>query len=100
MDKQKQIEIAKKKVKEKKEFYGHFNVFCIVSFTLLLISYFNSPNDWEIYKPLLIWAMSVFGHYIGVFGFPSLSFRDEIWEDKQFEKEMDKLDRQQTLELH
>jgi len=92
------IEAAKKRVKEKKEFYGHLNVFCIVSFTLVLINYLNSPEEWWVVDILFLWVMTISGHYLYVFGLPSLSLRDKIWEEEQFDTEMEKLEKQQTLE--
>lgn len=98
MDKKNLSEIARKKVKDKKEFYRHFNAFCIVTFSLFLINCLTTPGTWWFILPIIGWAMAVLGHYLNVFGFPS--FRDETWEQKQFEKEMDKLEMTQHLDDH
>lgn len=96
MNKKNLIKIAKKKVEDKKKFYAHFNAFCMVTFSLFLINYFTTPGTWWFILPIIGWAMAVLGHYLNVFGLPS--FRDEIWEKKQFEIEMGKLERTQNLE--
>lgn len=98
MDKKNRIETAQKRVKAKKQFYSHFNAFCIVTIVLFLINFVVTPGVWWFLFAIVGWAFAVLGHYLNVFGFPS--FRDEIWEEEQFELEMDKLERRQKLEAH
>lgn len=90
------ISKAKKKVKDKKEFYRHFNAFCIVTFSLFLINCLTTPGTWWFILPIIGWAIAVLGHYLRIFGFPS--FRDENWEKKQLEIELDKLGKTQNLD--
>ncbi len=91
------IKKAKAKVKDKKQFYVHLNAFCIVTFSLFLINYFTTPGTWWFILPIIGWAIAVIGHYLNVFGLPS--FRDRIWEEEQFEIELDKLERSQNLKI-
>lgn len=97
MNKKDLIKTAKKKVKDKKEFYAHLNAFCIVTFTLFLINYITTPGIWWFILPLIGWAMAVLGHYLNVFGVPSL--RGEMWEEQQLEIEIDKLKKTQNLDF-
>ena len=97
MNKRELIKTAKKKVMDKKRFYSHLNAFCIVTVTLFLINYFTTPGTWWFILPLIGWAMAVLGHYLNVFGIPS--FKDENWEEKQLEKEIDKLEKTRKLGL-
>lgn len=95
MNKKELIKTAKQKVKDKKRFYAHLNTFCIVTFSLFLINYFTTPGTWWFILPIIGWSMAVLGHYLNVFGLPS--FRDEVWEEEQFEIEIDKLEKNQDL---
>ncbi len=97
MDNTDLIKKAKKKVKDKKQFYAHFNAFYIVTFSLFLINYFTTPGTWWFIFPIIGWAIAVLGHYLNVFGLPS--FRDKIWEEKQFEIELDNLKRSQSIDI-
>ncbi len=97
MQKKEIAEKARKRVKEKKSFYAHFNAFCIVSFLLFVINYFTSPGIWWFIPSIAGWAMAVLGHYLRVFGVPSL--RNEQWEEAQLETEMRKLEKEQSTSL-
>jgi len=94
MDNADLIKKAKKKVKDKKEFYAHLYSFCAVSSVLFVINFFTSPGGWWFVLPIVGWGMAVVGHYLRVFGLPS---RDRAWEEAQFEIELDKLEREQSL---
>jgi len=91
------IKRARKKVKDKKHFYAHFNVFCVVTFSLFLINYLTTPGTWWFILPIIGWAMAVLGHYLNVFGLPS--FRDRVWEEEQFEIELNRLARSQSMDI-
>ncbi|MBK8706191.1 MAG: 2TM domain-containing protein [Saprospiraceae bacterium] len=70
----------------------------MVTFSLFLINYFTTPGTWWFILPIIGWSMAVLGHYLNVFGLPS--FRDEVWEEEQFEIEMDKLEKTQDLDYN
>lgn len=101
MDEKEMITVAKERVKEKKVFYGHFNIFLVVSFTLFLVNYVNSYGDWWVHKPLILWAMFLGLHFFHVFKIPDVfelsSLRNKIWEEEQLEKELEKLEKDLTL---
>ena len=96
MKEQEMIEQAKKKVKDKKDFYEEVAIFCAVSFMLFLFNYFTSPEFWWFLFAVAGWGIALLGKYVSLFGFPG--FGDEKWEEKQFEIELEKLKRQQQLE--
>lgn len=87
---------AKKKVNAKKGFYIHFGSFCATTLFLFTINYLTSPNFWWFLFPTLGWGIGIVSHYITVFGISGPSGED--WEDKELEKEMRKIKRQNFVE--
>ena len=91
--------IAKKKVKAKKEFYRHLTSFVIVNTFLFALNMFTSPfHYWFIY-PLMGWGLGLASHYFSVFGIPGAGSLDEQWEEKEIEKELRKMDKENDTEL-
>ena len=86
---------AKKKVQEKKGFYTHFAIYCLGVIFFFTINYLTSPEFWWAFFPTLGWGMGIVGHFINVFGIPSLKGDD--WEETQLNKEINKLERQQGI---
>ncbi len=86
---------AKKKVRQKKGFYIHFGVYCLI---VLLIYFINNHMDMDPFQywiiPALAWGTGILAHFIGVFGLP-WQHAGEDWEEKETEKEMRKLERRQ-----
>ncbi len=88
---EKEYKKAKKRVKAKKGFYWHIASYLIVNTFLFSINLLTSPGDWWFIFPLLGWGVSIIFHFIGVFGIPGLNFNDKAWEEKEINKELQKM---------
>lgn len=86
-----EIRKAQKKVKAKKGFYSHLTWYLAMMVVLFVINLTTSFGDWWFQFPLMGWGISIFFHYIGVFGLPGLNFTNKEWEEKELEKELDKI---------
>lgn len=99
---EKLLKKAKKKVKQKKEFYTHAMVMAASGVFIVIVSFFATPGDngWVII-PLAAFALSVVIHYFSVFGIGGLDKRLEDWEADELENEYLRLkdleDRKQVL---
>ncbi len=105
MDNKKIVQRARKRVKEKKEFYGHLVSFATTMPFLIFINLWTSPNFLWFFFPLFGWGIGLVSHYYKVFGFFGRSGNE--WEEKAIEKEIKRLKSQsegdkyqeETLEL-
>ncbi|MEM9822642.1 MAG: 2TM domain-containing protein [Bacteroidota bacterium] len=79
---------AKKKVEDKKGFFGHLGVYISVGLFFLAINLLNFRGEVWFFYPLLPWGMGLMIHYFSVFGLPGLS---SDWEEKELRKEINKL---------
>jgi amino acid transporter len=83
-------EEARKRVKAKKDFYGHLTAWAIVNFLLIVIWALSSRGyPWFLW-PLCFWGIFVFVNYLRVFVFKQKSDRSAI------EKEVDKIKKEQS----
>ncbi len=82
-------ERAKKKVKERKGFYGHLTAYLATGIFFLAINMLNFDGDIWFYWPLLGWGIGLLIHYFNVFGLPFVGRLDEDWEEKEIQKELD-----------
>jgi len=83
---------AKKRVKKKKDFYGHLSAYIAVGlfFFMINMATFDGRHIW-FYIPLLPWGIGLLIHYFNVFGLPWSGALTTEWEDKELAKEMDSL---------
>lgn len=88
---------AKKRVKNKKAFYSNLGAFCVVSFVLFLINLLTTPGLWWFILPIAGWGIAIIGHYLNVFGLPS--FKGKQWEEEELNKEIKKLEKQESIDL-
>ena len=80
-------EHAKKRVEQKKGFYIHLTVYCLVNILLFVIwNVTGSEFPWFAF-PLGGWGIGLLFHFLGVFMFS----RKTRWEEEQINKEMEKL---------
>jgi len=83
-------EIAKQRVKKKKDFYQHLAIYIIVNILLIIIWATTDgsadPVPWFVY-PLGGWGIGILFHFLDVFVFS----KDTGWERREIEKEMEKL---------
>ncbi len=97
MDKKK-YQLAKKRVKAKKEFYEHLITYLIIGGFLLLLNMVTSFGRWWFYWPLLGWSIGLIFHYFGVFGMPGVGHLVDEWEQRAIRKELRRL-KQEHLPL-
>ena len=84
---------ARKKVKAKKGFYAHFGVYIATGIFFILmnaLTFQEDPEIWAFY-PIVSWGLGILIHYFTVFGLPGIGPLDKEWEDKEIEKELDKV---------
>ncbi len=90
---------AKKKVKDIKGFYSHFVVYILVNIFISAIVIFGMMHDgnesfmdvvteFGVYSTWLFWGIGVFFHWLGVFGYASITSKD--WEDRKIKELMEK----------
>lgn len=86
---------AKKKVKQKKDFYIHFGIYCVC---ILMCYMINNVLTYTFFQWWILaalgWGMGIVGNFISVFGLP-WQYSGEDWEEKEIEKEMRMLERRQ-----
>lgn len=83
---------AKRKVKQKKDFYTHTLIIALVSVFLLSLRIFLKPWDgWGVLIPISIMILSVIIHYLMVFGVPLIKKESKNWEADAVENEYFKL---------
>jgi hypothetical protein len=82
---------ARKKVKKKKDFYGHLSSFLVMSIFFFVLNMLTSPWVMWFYWPILGWGIGVLFHYFDVFGVPGVGSLDKEWEEKAIQEEMAKM---------
>ena len=85
---------AKKRVKEKKEFYTHLGIYLVAVPFFFAINYLTEDGrhiDWWAFFPTLGWGLGVAIHYFTVFGLPGR--HGDEWEERHKEFHMLLLDR-------
>jgi hypothetical protein len=81
-------EEAKKRVKDKKDFYSHLTAYAIVNIILVFVWALASGGGY----PWFLWCLGPWGiglafHFLGVFVFPKSAVKDK----KAIEKEVEKI---------
>ncbi|MBR9921277.1 MAG: 2TM domain-containing protein [Bacteroidetes bacterium] len=82
-------ERARKRVDEKKGFYKHLTVFVLINLFFNLSSLL-SGNGFSSWSMTFFWGIGIVFHYINVFG-PLNSRFDEDWEEREIERELNKM---------
>lgn len=80
---------AKKRVKDKKDFYAHLVTFISTMVFLLILNLLTSPGYLWVIWPALGWGIGLVSHYFKVFGFFGMGTDD--WEEEEVEREMRKI---------
>jgi len=83
---------AKKRVKDKRRFYTHVISWAIMSVFFILLNIFTSNFFWAIF-PILGWGIMLAFHGIRVFS----TVYGDVWEEREIEKEMEKLKRNENF---
>jgi hypothetical protein len=81
---------AKKRVKAKKDFYGHLGVYLTINAVLIIIWALSDAdqgiaNMWFLW-PLGIWGAFVLLNYLQVFVFKTSAYKEKADIDKEIEK--------------
>lgn len=99
MDKDPIIRKAQNRVKAKKGFYIHFGVYLATAIFFLLMNLvtMDAPDDWWFFYPLIPWLVGLLIHYFVVFGFPGTNILTDGWEERELEKEINRLRRKHRL---
>ena len=81
---------AVKRVKEKKGFYIHFGIYAVCSLFFFLLNFLTNggQGEWWFFFPVLGWGLGVVIHYIAVIGLPGTDLLNAEWEDREFKKEI------------
>ncbi len=79
---------AKKKVAERKDFYGHLAAYVIINCFLIAINLLTSPGKLWFIWPMFGWGIGLAFHAFNVFGLPGAGRLDEEWEARELEKEL------------
>jgi len=84
-------EIAKKRVKDKRDFYGHLMIYLIVNSILVLVWALSTGG-----YPWFVWCLGPWGigivfHFLAVFVFPSSVAKEK----KAIEQEAEKIKKEQ-----
>ena len=90
--------IARKRVKQKKGFFIHLQVYVLSNIFFTLVSFINN-EPFEALPLALIWGVSIAIHYLAVFGVPGFGRLSHEWESKEYEKERERLERQRPKRL-
>lgn len=91
-------ELARKRVKKKKDFYSHLSTYLVVGAFFLILNYLTSPGRWWFYWPMLGWGIGLAFHYLDAFGVPGVGGLDNDWEERAMDEELKKMgvDRKKT----
>ena len=84
------IEKARKKVRSMKGFYTHLASWVIFSVFMITMNLVTDPFEFWAIFPIMAWGVGLAFHALGVFGIPGLG---KDWEERQMQKELDRLDR-------
>jgi hypothetical protein len=84
-------EIAKKRVKDKRDFYGHLIIYLIVNSILVLVWALSTGG-----YPWFVWCLGPWGigivfHFLAVFVFPTSAAKEK----KAIEKETERIKKEQ-----
>ncbi|MEO1714653.1 MAG: 2TM domain-containing protein, partial [Bacteroidota bacterium] len=86
-------EIARKRVKKKKEFYGNFISWSVFSVFLLIFNLIVSPEFLWAFFGIVGWGIGVLFHGLDAFGYLGKHTR---WEEKAIHKEMERMARRRN----
>lgn len=86
-----QYKVAQKRVKQKKGFYGHLSAYILVGLFFFIMNITTDPHDMWFHFPMLGWGIGLGMHYFRVFGLPFVGSLDASWEQREIERELQKM---------
>ena len=87
MDREQLYKKARKRVKKKREFRGHFITFAVVSVFLFLLNLFTSPGYLWCLWAVGGWGLSIVFHYFDAYGYPG-----QREEEEEIQREMERME--------
>jgi 2TM domain len=82
---------AERRVKAKAKFYKHLFAFIVVNTFLFLTALFQG-EPFGTLPVFLGWGVGLAFHYLKVFGIPGSGVLSKDWEDKEYKKELERLE--------
>ena len=85
---------AERRVRSKSKFYKHLFVYLVVNGFFTVVALLDGEGT----APLIMafsWGIGLAFHYLRVFGFPGNGVLSHAWEDKQYQRELERLARKQ-----
>ncbi|MEM1215551.1 MAG: 2TM domain-containing protein [Bacteroidota bacterium] len=82
---------ARKKVRLRKGFIRHFSVYSVCIAFLFALNMLTDPGEWWFLFPALSWGVAIGIHYFSVYGLPFTDAGTPEWEERELQKEIDKL---------
>lgn len=89
-DHDKRYEIARKRVKEKKEFYKHLTTYLTMCIFFIGLAFFTKSGGRWVMFPILGWGIGILSHYFKAFGLPGVGPESD-WEERAMEEELRRL---------
>ncbi|MBK8563814.1 MAG: 2TM domain-containing protein [Saprospiraceae bacterium] len=87
---------AEKRVKSKAKFFKHLFAYVVVNSFLFLTALFDGEPFGAM--PVMIgWGIGLAFHYLKVFGIPGSGVLSSEWEDKEYQKELERLEKKQRV---
>lgn len=82
---------ARKKVKSLRKLYIHMSLYAIIGIFFFLLNTATSPFQMWWFFPLLPWGVVLSLHYILVKGIPGSDILSPEWEEREYERQLDRL---------
>ncbi len=90
---------AKKRVEEKKGFYGHLSTYIAMAIFFMVMNFVTWDGEFWFFFPLLPWGVGLLIHYFSVFGLPFNQILSSDWEDKELAKEIQRLQQKKGVDV-
>jgi hypothetical protein len=81
---------AQRRVREKAKFYKHLYIYLAFNAIFLTMSFFRGRAMFGLAVPFF-WGIGLLFHYLKVFGLPGSGILSKEWEDREIQKEFDRL---------
>ncbi len=82
---------ARRRVRAIKGFYIHAFSFIIMGLFFFFMNMLTDPFQMWFLFPMLPWSVGLAFHYLAVFGIPGTGLLSKEWEEREFEKQLDRL---------
>lgn len=89
-------DIARKRVKKKKDFYQHLTSYLVMGVFFFVLNMVTSFGNWWFYWPMLGWGIGLLFHYFEAFGVPGVGNFNEQWEERAIQQEMERMEGKHT----